>query len=123
MDQDLKNHARDFKEFFDTPLEAQPLWVPSADHDGVHAWDDASIDRIKGMLLPEMRHARAADLVLYRLGRMETVDPSFSERMDAFTQGDDHMWVPHIWIHETDKAVDSCQMHQVLVKHVFSRRR
>lgn len=87
----LANVADDIAAFVDSDFDAHLLWEPAADYEGVSAWDDVTVRRLKEMRFAQLEKGNAPDMLLYAMGRLETFSPSFADVLDDFSRGEEHM--------------------------------
>lgn len=70
-----------------------PLWEPAEIRDDQPACDPGDISRLADLRIPQTPAFRTPDMLLYQLGRLEVLDPAFSDRLADFVAGDHHTCV------------------------------
>lgn len=88
----LQFHTRNMAEFLDSK-RPHPVWEPAETQDGEPAWDRGDVERLTALHIPQVPSFKNPDMLLYQLGHLETLDPSFSKRIEDFLSGDNHLCV------------------------------
>lgn len=88
----LENHCGVMAQYLDGKC-VHPVWKPVASQDGLPAWDRADRPRLRSLRMLESPSEGHPDLLLYQLGNLEQLDPSFAARLDSALAGDEHVYL------------------------------
>ncbi|KZV99185.1 hypothetical protein EXIGLDRAFT_831736 [Exidia glandulosa HHB12029] len=97
---ELKKYSDRIAAFARRPLD-YPIWtVPTATRKST-TWHADNAARIQSMRIPDIAKASEfsqsrPDMLLYNLGNLEALDPSFGDRLADFTSGDDHLLLVNV---------------------------
>ncbi|EJD34900.1 hypothetical protein AURDEDRAFT_188887 [Auricularia subglabra TFB-10046 SS5] len=70
-----------------------PVWEPTPPRADSSAWSPSDRSRLKSLHLLESPSYQNPDLLLYQLGHLESLDPSFVGRLDDVLAGNGHVWL------------------------------
>ncbi|KZW01004.1 hypothetical protein EXIGLDRAFT_830417 [Exidia glandulosa HHB12029] len=92
LDQVVAIHTSKIAKFLQSEIPLA-IWAPETKFAGSTAWDIKSINRIIELGIPRMPDKGIPDMVLHALGRTDTLDATFSARLDDVLGGDEHIFI------------------------------